>query len=800
MKQTMKKFLSFFLALTLMISVLPATAFAAEGDTEEVVPAWSEVADTSWYDAGKTEFEIDSAEKLAGVAALVNGTSTDAEGNVVKDTFEGDTILLTSNIDLTGKEWSPIGEKNSFNGIFDGNGYSILGLTVKGNSSNQAYMGMFGKTNGATLRDFAIESGSVADGFVTAGVVAQANATTIKNVSNGATVSSGVNNGYIGGIVGQLDTASAIYNCANSGELTANGNVSIGGIIGETATVSMENLYNAGNITSSSTYSATAGIVAAFSWQASGRILKNCYNIGTISTNSTSLSGIAGNYSSITMENCFFLKDAGALYANCYKKSDHVDADKTSEELKAEDVILALGEAFVADSENSNNGYPILKWQKEEFVRGYLSDIVIVDPISNEAYLTGFEHNKFEYTIEIPANEGMQYASLDIGGKFRTDAPEDCKAILEYTWYMYGYVENEEIDITGPISRGHKQSVGGAICTDGTNTPNTYKIKVGVDDEIQTYTIHVLRTPVIKSTDIADKDGVSLKVEKQEEKDIYMVPADTKEIGITVDATDAVLTINGQDAVNDEAIKIAPSYDVDGYAEVTVVAAYDDRTETKTYTLYQDTEMASVYEEAAASKAEAEAAKKEAELAKAEAEAAKKAAEEAAKAAKEAKEAVEKNNTAEAEKAAAKAEAEAAKKAEEAAKKEAEAAKKAEAAAKAETEAAKKEAETAKSELEKTKFNHSSVKLTSVKAGKKKVTLKWKKVSDADGYVIYRSTKKNKGFKKVKTIKNVSTIKWVNTKLKANKKYYYKVRAYKVVDGKRIYTKYSAVKQVKTKK
>ena len=86
-------------------------------------------------------------------------------------------------------------------------------------------------------------------------------------------------------------------------------------------------------------------------------------------------------------------------------------------------------------------------------------------------------------------------------------------------------------------------------------------------------------------------------------------------------------------------------------------------------------------------------------------------------------------------------------------------------------------------------------------AGKKKVTVKWKRVTGAEGYVIYRSTKKTKGFKKIKTITSGKTLKYVNKKLKGGKRYYYKVKAYKKdFNGNKVLSYYSAVKYTKTKR
>ena len=86
-----------------------------------------------------------------------------------------------------------------------------------------------------------------------------------------------------------------------------------------------------------------------------------------------------------------------------------------------------------------------------------------------------------------------------------------------------------------------------------------------------------------------------------------------------------------------------------------------------------------------------------------------------------------------------------------------------------------------------------------VTAGKKQAKLKWKKISNAQGYVVYRATSKNGKYKAVSTIKKGSTVSYTNKKLTSKKTYYYKVRAYRVVNGKKVYSGYSKVKGVKIK-
>lgn len=80
-----------------------------------------------------------------------------------------------------------------------------------------------------------------------------------------------------------------------------------------------------------------------------------------------------------------------------------------------------------------------------------------------------------------------------------------------------------------------------------------------------------------------------------------------------------------------------------------------------------------------------------------------------------------------------------------------------------------------------------------------KAVLTWKKVSNATGYEVYMSTKKSSGYKKIATLKKASKITYTKTKLKKNKKYYFKVRAYKTVSGVKYVSGYSSVKKMKAK-
>lgn len=83
---------------------------------------------------------------------------------------------------------------------------------------------------------------------------------------------------------------------------------------------------------------------------------------------------------------------------------------------------------------------------------------------------------------------------------------------------------------------------------------------------------------------------------------------------------------------------------------------------------------------------------------------------------------------------------------------------------------------------------------------KKTAKLSWKKVAGADGYEVYRANAEKGKFKKIATSKSGKSISYTNKKLSKNKTYYYKVRAYKNVNGKKVYGAYSQVVKVKIKK
>ena len=96
--------------------------------------------------------------------------------------------------------------------------------------------------------------------------------------------------------------------------------------------------------------------------------------------------------------------------------------------------------------------------------------------------------------------------------------------------------------------------------------------------------------------------------------------------------------------------------------------------------------------------------------------------------------------------------------------------------------------------------NNKKVKVASAKAGKKSVKVTWKKVKGIKGYQIqYSTNKKFKKGNKTITVKSTKSTSATIKKLKSKKKYYVRMRTYKIVNGKKVYSAWSKAKSVKVK-
>ena len=180
-------------------------------------------------------YTVTSADGLMNIAKLVNGGKSDIN------------ITLDTDIDLTGKDWTPIGTDydNSYKGTFDGGGHTITGLTF---TTNDEYAGLFGWLNRAgTVKNVVMEGVQITSNQIYGGSIGGVvgySWGTIENCSVSGSVSGTV---YVGGVVG-AQIGGSITGCSSSA--TVKGTVDVGGVAGQTnSSATLTACYATGNVT-----------------------------------------------------------------------------------------------------------------------------------------------------------------------------------------------------------------------------------------------------------------------------------------------------------------------------------------------------------------------------------------------------------------------------------------------------------------------------------------------------------------------------------------------------------------------
>ena len=252
------------------------------------------------YDSNTKTYTVYNADGLMNIAELVNGGKTDIN------------ITLDTNIDLTGKDWTPIGTsfRNSYTGTFDGGGHTIKGLTV---TKNDQFVGLFGSLGEAgTVKNVVMEGIQITNNQINGGsiggVVGFSWGGTIENCSVSGSVSGTV---YVGGVVGaQWD--GSITGCSSSA--TVKGMVDVGGVVGQTnGNTTLTACYATGNVTLEidPKKNIAGGSLVGFN---GGSSLLACYATGNVTStgSSTGKVHIGG-----------FLGDNYATVTTCYWKNNH---------------------------------------------------------------------------------------------------------------------------------------------------------------------------------------------------------------------------------------------------------------------------------------------------------------------------------------------------------------------------------------------------------------------------------------------------------------------------------------------
>ena len=454
-----KKLLSLLLALCLVMALVPMTAFAA-GTTD----SWDGTADTSWYDENETEFHLQTAEQLAGMAKLVNDDTA---------YFKDKTVYLDNDLYLSGHEWNSIGDGantdvGSFQGVFDGQSHVIYNLyshegTQSENQSNNLYRnGLFGSIYNATVKNLGIENADIVipmkDGstYGKGILVDWMTHSTINNCYTTGSITGGSYvEKYIGGIAGFLNGNNSISQCYSTAAITGNydgeyyeeqeGGLepmdcwdSLGGIVGASYTgqVTISDCWFGGEIVVNSIQAPVGGIIG----YGKGVSMVNCL----VATKEIGNDGLENTYwlgyvVDVSAENCFWPAD-DRYGSNVSNEESGNSAGTATNDFNSDDVLLGLQANAGSDVEwVSGIGHPTFGWDD----RNVSADYSTVDEAIKkaEALNADLYSNYSDVTAAIEAVDRNKSKAEQSEVDAMAKAIEDAIKVLEYKGANYSKVD-----------------------------------------------------------------------------------------------------------------------------------------------------------------------------------------------------------------------------------------------------------------------------------------------------------------------------------------------------------------------
>ena len=335
---------------TLVYKMKNATVWQAGGEYTYTV-SLAAAKDLGYTIESDGSYTVTSADGLMNIAELVNGGKSDIN------------ITLDTDIDLTGKDWTPIGTDydNSYKGTFDGGGHTITGLTF---TTNDKYAGLFGWLNKAgTVKNVVMEGVQITSNQIyggSIGGVAGYSWGTIENCSVSGSVSGTV---YVGGVVG-AQIGGSITGCSSSA--TVKGTVDVGGVAGQTnSSATLTACYATGNVTIeiNPAKNIAGGSLVGMN---AGSSLLACYATGNVtstgsSTGNVHIFGLLGdNYTTVTA--CYWKNNQERGYKTA-PESTKVDGTYVTWQKAVDAMNRALQNAGSEWRYELNGALPTLKKQ-----------------------------------------------------------------------------------------------------------------------------------------------------------------------------------------------------------------------------------------------------------------------------------------------------------------------------------------------------------------------------------------------------------------------------------------------------
>lgn len=335
---------------------------------------------------------------LANINISVKGVSTVVGGITARTNNNISNSYVSGSINVIGNYWMPVGGLCgvSFGSSNIENCYNLSIINCTNNKeeygeANITLGGIVGQTEGGEVNinrcfnkgNLTVDGGN--NVIIVGGICGRVNNTSTINVINSynnskITVETLKGDSYIAGITAQMQSTSNIINCYNSGEIVEKGTTTeskdykIGGIIANLPKNSeVTNVFNTGNIKvqTSNNYLQIGGIAGATGCSDTVKI-NNAYNIGKIkleNSNSQNIGSISGSMKLVTLSNCFYLAGTYNVGVGKGDSTGIIELQSISDFPSVLNVVNSGNEsAFVEDTNNANDGYPILNWQYEQTI------------------------------------------------------------------------------------------------------------------------------------------------------------------------------------------------------------------------------------------------------------------------------------------------------------------------------------------------------------------------------------------------------------------------------------------------
>ncbi|MDM8108458.1 filamentous hemagglutinin N-terminal domain-containing protein [Phascolarctobacterium faecium] len=468
------------------------------------------------------------------------------------DTLKGNYALRNSIDGTQANNFKSIGSNTAFSGKFDGIDYNIFNLNISGTDN----VGLFGKTNGATINNVTLVGGSVTGtGSNVGAIVGNANNTTLTNVVNSAAVSGDSN---VGGIVG-IATGTTVEDAINTGAIegiadTDNGGINVGGLIGSMNNSHLiGNSYNLGDVTSIG--SNVGGLVGSASNSTIGNPSvvndKPVENIETVYnrmnvTGAYNVGGIVGNMTKSTVQNA---ENSGTVLASGHNNgkyifhTDNAVFDGNNDKLGEKDVYIANAGGIVGTSSADSTITDVLntgdvssskvKEQEQEYyaagnvggIVGSAVDTNITNATNRENEVRGahnvggvagyFGSTKGDstdkdtphYTVTNGINDGgdimatgARNASGFVKEKVRSTDTGAEETIIGNMGGVVGYLDGDNVYVTGSANRGtvHSLDITGDTVSKASQASNTGGV-VGKIDRSATKSLSDIKNNIKKA-------------------------------------------------------------------------------------------------------------------------------------------------------------------------------------------------------------------------------------------------------------------------------------------------------------